>query len=249
MSLNHEQITQFDESGYVSDIRVFDQAQATGYRRSFDQLEARYGAAYCASELFSPHERYPFVWEIASHPALVRCVSSLLGDDVLLLATRFFCKYGGTPAFAGWHQDSAYWQLSPPRVVSAWYAIDDSHRGNGCVRIVPGSHRRSIRDQGHTDVVGNMLSLDQHMALTPEEQKSVVDIELPSGSLSLHDGCVIHGSEPNRSKDRRCGLLCVYLPGDIRQVRDNQENERWTANCVRGTPSGTNLTITPPPFS
>ena len=57
-------------------------------------------------------------------------VSAVIGPDVMLLATHFFCKYptGPEEKFAAWHQDVTYWGLEPPLAVTAWYAVDDSDR-------------------------------------------------------------------------------------------------------------------------
>ena len=66
-----------------------------------------------------------------------------------------------------WHQDSAYWGLSPPNVVTAWIAIDSKHRRvNGCMDVVPGTHIGDLLPQIETYAEGNMLSRGQEIAVT-----------------------------------------------------------------------------------
>jgi ectoine hydroxylase-related dioxygenase (phytanoyl-CoA dioxygenase family) len=134
----------------------------------------------------------------------------------MLLATHFFCKYGGSGKQVAWHQDVTYWNLEPPRAITAWYAVDDADPENGCMRVIPGTHAGGIRAHGKSALEGNLLSVNQEVPVSAPEEARAVDLPLRAGEISLHDGMLIHGSLPNRSPRRRCGLTIRYVPASVR---------------------------------
>lgn len=249
MSIAQSQLANFEALGYASKIRVADRAAVTRYRQSFDELEQREGRAKCQKGLFDPHFTVSFVWELASHPAILDSVEALLGPDLLLMGSHFFCKYGPSEAFVAWHQDVTYWGLEPQLAVSAWYAVDDSDAGNGCMQVIPKSHQGGIRGHGKSsDASANLLSINQQIPVTDDELHEVVNIELAAGEISLHDGLTIHGSPPNRSERRRCGLAMIYLPTHVRQASANSLGTEWAAVLVRGENRQRNFKDLPKPF-
>ena len=134
---------------------------------------------------------------------------------MLLLATHFFNKYGEgeeAEAFVAWHQDVTFWGLEPPTAITAWYAVDDSDVENGCMQVIPCTHVSGVVEHGKAEQAGNLLSINQEVHVTSDEAASAVDLPLQAGQISIHDGTLIHGSLPNRSNRRRCGLTLRYVP-------------------------------------
>jgi hypothetical protein len=250
----------FEASGYLNGIRVLDPSQADEVRRQFDALEAVEGRERCQIGLLDRHFDQRFVWELATHPGILDAVTAVIGPDVMLLATHFFCKYpdggeepepgrdregaerrarlphgrGSVGKYVAWHQDVTYWGLEPPFAVTAWYAVDDSDVENGCMRVIPGTHAGGIREHGTAARPGNLLSINQEVPVTPEEEASAIDLVLRPGEISLHHGMLIHGSNPNRSVRRRCGLTLRYVPPTVRQLTRNSQGRSWAAVLVRG---------------
>lgn len=230
-----QRLIDFESQGYATGIRVADAAQVARYRQLFDEVEAREGREKCQRGLFDPHFTLPFVWEIASSPAVLDCVEAIIGPNILLMGSHFFCKYGPSEAFVAWHQDVTYWGLEPPVAVSAWYAVDDSDEGNGCMQVIAATHRAGIRAHGKSaDPAANLLSINQALPVKENELSRVVNIELAAGEISLHDGLTVHGSQPNRSTRRRCGLAMIYIPTSVRQAESNSLGTQWAAVLVRG---------------
>jgi ectoine hydroxylase-related dioxygenase (phytanoyl-CoA dioxygenase family) len=124
--------------------------------------------------------------------------------------------------------------LEPPQSVTAWYAVDDSDVENGCMRVIPGTHRGGVREHGKAERAGNLLSINQEVPVTSEEEAGAVDLVLRAGEISLHHGMVIHGSNPNRSTRRRCGLTLRYITPAVRQVSLNSQGRGYAAVLVRG---------------
>lgn len=241
MGLSTEQIQTYQAEGYLSGIRIASDAEAAQIRACFDALEAQEGREKAQIGLLDRHFDQEFIWNLATHPTILDCVESLIGPNILLLATHFFCKYGQGEKFVAWHQDVTYWGLEPPLALTAWYAVDASDRENGCMRVLPGTHHDGIREHGTAHTQGNLLSINQEVPVRPEEESRATDLILRAGEMSLHDGALIHGSLPNVSTRRRCGLTLRYVPTWVKPVALNSMGKRWHAVLVRGTDSEKNF--------
>ncbi|MBL8669084.1 MAG: phytanoyl-CoA dioxygenase family protein [Alphaproteobacteria bacterium] len=150
--------------------------------------------------------------DLARDRTIVDAVAQLIGEDVILWGCQIFCKPGGDGMEVPWHQDGHYWPIRPLATCTAWVALDPSTRANGCLRVIPGSHRPSrLYDhmkEDRTDLVLNQRLLDGQF-----DPAMAVDLELEPGQMSLHDVYMIHGSAPNRSPQRRAGVAIRYMPG------------------------------------
>ena len=79
--------------------------------------------------------------ELARDPELVELIAGAIGEDVILWGCQVFCKPAGDGLETPWHQDGHYWPIRPLATCTAWIALDASTRENGCLRVIPGSHR------------------------------------------------------------------------------------------------------------
>ena len=241
---------EFAARGFIPRLRVHDAAAAAAVREQFDAVEAAEGPERCQIGLLDRHWDDRFVWDVAAHPAILNAVQEVMGPDVMLLATHFFCKYpeeGEPTRFVAWHQDVTYWGLDPPFALTAWYAVDDADVGNGCMRVVPGTHA-AIREHGKSGRAGNLLSINQEVPTTPDEEASAVDLCLRAGEISLHHGMLIHGSNPNCSRRRRCGLTIRYTRPDVRQTQLNSNKRSYRAILLRGEDQCHHFDDLQPPF-
>jgi len=248
MALTREDVAAFARDGFLSPLCIASDEDAKRYRADFDALEARVGTRMAAVGLVNHHFEERFIWELATHPLLLDAAESLIGPDVLLLATHFFCKYGQDGKFVAWHQDLTYWGLDPARAITAWYAVDDSDAENGCMRVIPGSHASGIHEHGKSDREGNLLSINQEVAVSESDAARAVDVPLRAGEASFHDGALVHGSLPNLSGRRRCGLTIRYVPSHVRPATGNSLNRPWPAVLVRGNDPHHHFGERPIPF-
>ncbi len=247
MSITQQQTKAYETDGYITGIQISGEAEALHYRELFDELEAREGREKCQMGLLDRHLDQEFVWELATHPKILDCIERLIGPDILLLATHFFCKYGPQEKFVAWHQDVTYWGLEPPEAITAWYAIDDSDCENGCMRVIPGTHH-GIQEHGKSNKEGNLLSINQEVPVSEKDEQRAVDFILKSGEMSIHHGQLIHGSLPNRSTRRRCGLTLRYVPPWVKQLERNSMRRMWKAILLRGENRKRNFGEIPMPF-
>jgi non-haem Fe2+, alpha-ketoglutarate-dependent halogenase len=162
------------------------------------------------------------------HPKIVDAVEDLIGPDILCWTTNFFIKEASSPGFISWHQDSTYWGLEPHDVVTAWIAFTKSDHVSGCMKVIPRTHKEDQLPHVDTFHKDNLLSRGQEIAVEVNEAHAVPCL-LEPGEMSLHHIKLVHGSEPNRSNDRRIGFAIRYIPTYIRQVK-----VRDSATLVRG---------------
>ena len=148
---------------------------------------------------------------LARDPDIVGLVSGVLGEDIVLWGAHVFCKPAGEGYETPWHQDGHYWPIRPLATCTVWVAIEDSLVDNGCLRVVPGSHRaRALHEHLHEE--RSDLTLNQRLAAGAFDEADAVDVELRAGQMSLHDVYMIHGANANRSPRRRTGVALRYMP-------------------------------------
>jgi ectoine hydroxylase-related dioxygenase (phytanoyl-CoA dioxygenase family) len=252
MALSTSQVDLYKQQGFLNAIPVLEGAEASHYAAEFDRMEQQVGKEKAQIELIDCHFDEQFIWQLATHPTILDCIEDLIGPDILLLATHFFNKYGeGTlgESYVAWHQDVTFWGLEPPLAITAWYAVDDSDVENGCMQVIPGTHDLGMLEHGKASQKGNLLSINQEAPVSEEMAQTAVDLELEAGSMSIHDGTLIHGSLPNQSTRRRCGLTLRYVPTYVAQIEDNSFGKNWQTLLVRGEDKHQNFTHVPMPFA
>ncbi|HVZ00414.1 MAG TPA: phytanoyl-CoA dioxygenase family protein [Dongiaceae bacterium] len=195
----------------------------------FEALERRDGGVLSRRTNHKPHLLLTWLAELVRDPRILDQVEALLGPDILCWATDFFVKNPGDRKIVSWHQDSTYWGLSEPDVITAWVALTPSTSLSGCLRVVPGSHLADQLPHRDTFAPGNLLSRGQEVAVEVDEEEAV-DVVLAPGEMSLHNVRLIHGSEPNNAEHRRIGFAIRYIPTRIRQLNGIPDS----ATLVRG---------------
>ncbi len=214
----------YREQGYCAPIPVLPAAEAHRYRACLEASEAAIGRPLTREERTKPHILFGWAAELARHPAILRQVEPLVGPDILCWETVLFTKEPGGPEFISWHQDLTYWGLEPgDQVITAWLALSPSTVESGCMRVVPGSHRLALAPHRDTYDPDNLLSRGQEIAVEVKEGEWT-DIVLQPGEMSLHHVNIVHGSDRNRSDDRRIGFAARYFSTAVRQTSPRRDS-------------------------
>lgn len=226
--LSSAAVEQFRRDGFYFPVRVMSVAEARAYRDRLEAHERAQGAPLQSNMRHKVHLLFRWANELVRRPAILDAVEDLIGPDILCWTTNFFIKEANNPAFVSWHQDATYWGLDPDDVVTAWLALSDAPIESGAMKFLPGSHRG--RQLAHVDTFhpDNLLSRGQEIAVDVDERDGVF-VPLRAGEMSLHHVKLVHGSEPNRTGDRRIGLAIRYIPPYVRQLK-----VRDSAMLVRG---------------
>ncbi len=159
-------------------------------------------------------------FDFVTDPDLLDLVSAVIGPDLILWASSVFCKPPGVGLEVPWHQDGQYWPIRPRATVTVWIALDDVTPENGCMRVIPGSHR--LGDFTHEVSARDDLVLSNVLNDPRIDLASAYDVIMTAGELSLHDVDIVHGSQPNRSPRRRAGFAIRYMPSTAHYDRSLQ---------------------------
>jgi non-heme Fe2+,alpha-ketoglutarate-dependent halogenase len=223
------QIAHYARFGYLAPIPVISAQQALELRRRLEDFEHSQGGPLTGALRHKTHLLFPWLDDLIRQERILDAIEDLYGSDLLCWTTNFFIKEGNDPAFVSWHQDSTYWGLSEPKVVTAWVALSESNQGNGAMQVIPGTH---VLDQiPHRDTFSgnNLLTRGQEVAVEVDPSRAV-SLQLQPGEMSLHHVRIIHGSPPNASPHRRIGFAIRYIPTSVRQLQGKD-----SAALVRGT--------------
>jgi len=163
-----------------------------------------------------PDRLLPSFDALVRHPRLIEGVSQILGDDLLVWSSGLFIKEANTVSYVSWHQDLTYWGLDNAEEVTAWFALSPSTIESGCMRFVPGSHKKQLVPHRDSFAKDNLLTRGQEIAVDVDDADAV-NVILRPGQTSLHHGHLFHGSGPNQSDDRRIGAAIRYIKPSMRQ--------------------------------
>jgi ectoine hydroxylase-related dioxygenase (phytanoyl-CoA dioxygenase family) len=222
-------VEQFDRDGYVIVRDVLDDGLIGEMREHVEWLNRTYPGRVETED----HNRVRFdaFWlRVVSDPRLLDIAEAFIGPDIALFASSYFTKqpYTGVPVL--WHQDGVFWPLEPMEVVTVWLAVDDSTPENGCLRVIPGTHKMDFKEWQAKKDVPNALEAQIDPRFVEEDK--AVDLILKAGDVSIHHPNIIHGSNANVSPHRRCGLTVRYIPTSTRIV-----HQPWSCQfLLRGNP-------------
>jgi non-haem Fe2+, alpha-ketoglutarate-dependent halogenase len=233
--LNTEQREFYEENGYYFPIRVFSDDETAEFKSEFEaytkanQLRLKEMLPRERRAIYSlTHMSLPWANRIVSHPRILDAVEAIIGPNILVWESMWFVKFPHDKTFISWHQDGAYWGLHPPNVTTAWVALSSSTPENGCMRVVPKTHRTAL-PQRDTYAADNALSRGQEIDVEVDEAQGV-NLVLSPGEISLHHIGIVHGSKPNESNDPRIGFAVRYIAPEV--VQDG--SERQMVLLVRG---------------
>ena len=162
---------------------------------------------------FVEHE--PRLAAVAEHPPLIDVVTRIMGERPLMFQDQALLK----PPLIGrekpWHQDIAFFTLpADSMIVGVWVALDEATPENGCMHVIPGSHRAGP--------VPHFQRRDWQICDADVAVDEVVAVPLRPGSLLLFHGLIHHGTPPSRSPNRRRALQIHYKPESIARIEEEE---------------------------
>ncbi|XP_072520007.1 L-threonyl-[L-threonyl-carrier protein] 4-chlorinase [Salminus brasiliensis] len=256
----------YEQQGYLTSIPILNAEELQQARDAFAQLEKKFGEDYTSYSLHNIHMEYDWVMALAKHPRVLEMITAVLGPDVIMLDSRFICKYSvsresvakteesngiipfhqeseaekevseqksdsGLP-YVAWHQDMKYWGLDGGPVVSVWLALDDSLEDNGALQVIPGTHHSGLLPHHQAKRAGNMLTVNQEIPEELVQEENAVLCPLLAGQMSIHDGLLVHASDPNTSQRRRCGFVIRYIPTAAYPIQDPERPRHFPATTL-----------------
>ena len=229
----------YEQDGIVFPIPVLSADEVFDNRNRLDSIAVRCGEA-SLRRFDNLHLFFPWAYRLATHRALLDAVESFLGPDLVIDGTLVFYKPPHDSSYASWHQDSVYsgWHLTPS--ISAWIALTSSNRNNGCMRVVPGSHKLGLLEHDNVLDDPNLLNRRGERIRMDVKESDAIDVVLRPGEMSLHHTNIVHGSNANTSDGPRIGFI-------VRFVTDRTPNRDRPVVHARGNADCSHLQLASAP--
>ena len=211
-TLTPSQVQQFHDQGVLGPFALCAPEEMAGLRARIEtDVLTRPGPDGKTAESSRQQSRHldsAVVFEIASHPAIVERMAQLYGPDLVLWRSHLFLKAPGGKEVP-WHQDLSYWPIEPVINISAWVAIDEATVENGCLEVIPGSHKVCLPSVRAPEGMLFPTMTDP----TKFDVTKAVPIVLKPGEFILFNEKTLHHSAVNGSQKRRMGLAVrVTIP-------------------------------------
>lgn len=145
---------------------------------------------------------------LAKHPLILGRVHDLLGPPLKMFRDALMMKPPRVGSEKPYHQDSAYWPIEPMDLCSVWIALDDATLENGCMRVLPGSHRHGLIE--HKPIRDFQVDESQ-LDLSNE-----VAVPLHRGGALFFHSLLLHATSDNLSDKPRRAMIVSYMRGDSR---------------------------------
>ncbi|GAA1605285.1 phytanoyl-CoA dioxygenase family protein [Kribbella hippodromi] len=219
---------EFERTGYTMVRGLFSTDEAERLRDHY--MDARHrgpkGQNFAGHDSpdRDPLKRYPRMaqmhrWDDASlqwltDPRIDAVMTGLLGRSPYAVQTMVYFKPPGSRGQA-LHQDNFYLKADPGTCVAAWMALDKVDEANGCLEVVPGSHRWPILCTEKADTTVSFTDVTVPLPSATD----AVPVEMEPGDVLFFHGALVHGSNPNVTTDRfRRALIGHYIEGEAERV-------------------------------
>jgi hypothetical protein len=208
----------YAKDGYVAPIDILTAAEARVLRDDFESAEVELANDPAKLKLLYsyPDRLLPSFDMLIRHPKLIATASAVLGPDLMVWSGGLFVKKARSSKIVSWHQDLTYWGLDDAEEATCWVAISKASVESGCMKFVPGSHKKRLVPHVDTFSDNNLLSRGQEIAVNVKEEDAV-PAALNAGQASMHHGHLFHASGPNITDDRRIGTAIRYIKPAMKQ--------------------------------
>lgn len=186
--------------------------------------------------VFNPIARHDAFRKLVSHPGVLDVVEELIGPDITLQQTKLNLKPPAEDARFEWHQDYPFFPHTNFDLVAVMVFLDDTDEANGCLRVIPGSHKLGPLE--HDFSAGQAYGTEVKDKSVFADESRWVSLVVPAGSIALHHSCTLHSSGANRSDRPRSSLIFEYRATDARQIAGATDPVGWGTQ-VRGVDKGT----------
>lgn len=160
-----------------------------------------------------PHKISKLIFKYLSHPSITNILKQIISPNVKAVQSMLFVKAPGKPG-QSWHQDEYYIPTRDCSLTGVWIAIDDSTIENGCLWIVPGSHKPS-KIYKRIPYEGKEFGEHDTIDSSQFDISNAIPVEINAGSVLFFNGYLLHSSGKNKSNDKfRRALVYHYMSAE-----------------------------------
>lgn len=237
-------LASFEQNGFAGPYKLISRKQMMQINDLFSTTVFRDTTAVSGAPLYDRYIDNRLVFQLCSHPTIIDSVRHLLGNDLLLWASAFIPK--APLAFEiPWHQDAYYWPLEPPLVVTGWIAVTDATMQNGCLQVLPGTHKQlqPYVHSTHASGFNRLTDVSQY------NLNAAVTLEMKAGEFALFNEQTVHRSFENVTDQTRVALLARFTSCSVKLHQEQFPFfKEHGAILVSGSDQfGLNKLVNPPP--
>ena len=215
--LTAEQLDHYNNKGYISPVDALTSIEAKEIRDEIEKIEKNWPKALEGINRNYVHLISPVFNKVCLNKNILDAVESIIGKNILICGTTLFIKNPKEKEFVSFHQDAKYIGLEPHNWVTVWIAITDANEKNGCMKMLPGSHKENLKHHEQNFDENNLLTRGQTIKNVSLDKTEPVILQ--AGQMSLHHPKIVHGSGINYSDDRRIGFVIQsYIGSNVDQV-------------------------------
>jgi phytanoyl-CoA hydroxylase len=232
--LNSTQIEQFHQQGYLvlpglsgvdycEQVLQFAQQQLDLVAQPIEfEADTRYPGApisrdaeggQTARRLLQAYARSPLLAKWATQAVLAQALEQLLGTGVRMSQVHHNCimtKQARFSSLTGWHRDSRYWQFQRAELISVWLALRDEKVENGCLLVLPGSHRWQVE----AEQLDSAQFLRADVAANQSLLAQAISVPLRQGDVLLFSSNLFHAAGCNQTSQTKFSMVFTYRASD-----------------------------------
>jgi phytanoyl-CoA hydroxylase len=230
------QKTQYEEEGYLVFPELLDTVELAQLRAAlaevlqeadgltesndkFSVVPSDDGRSHVVRRIFSPIAHHQAFHDLVFNPKIVDVVENLIGADIQLHHTKLNLKPPSKDARFEWHQDYPFFPHTNFDLLAVMIMLDDSNEQNGCLKIIPGSHKWGPRNHLFARDGAFSSQLEDRSVL--EDSSRWKTVPVPAGGMELHHCNMLHSSGPNRGVQPRSAIVIQYRAADNVQLGGN----------------------------
>ncbi|MDE2428722.1 MAG: phytanoyl-CoA dioxygenase family protein [Burkholderiales bacterium] len=168
---------------------------------------------HTARRLLQAYARSPLLADWATGAALATPLLQLLGAGAKMSQAHHNCIMTKQPRYStatGWHRDSRYWNFARAELVSAWLALRNETVENGCLLVIPGSHKTPVQSEQLDEAQFLRTDLAQNQGLLAR----AVPVPLQQGDVLLFHSNLFHAAGRNQTGDTKFSMVFTYRAAD-----------------------------------
>jgi hypothetical protein len=200
---------EFEQNGYVILRNLFTREEVRTMKEEAAAILQKFGWHDRSGVYLGMAKNSDVFKQAAQAPGLVPALKEIIGDYVIFMNDKLVLKDAATDFGSPWHQDYPYWFGS--NKYSVWIALDKATKENGCLRVLPGSHKFGSMD--HRNVEDSDHGFVYRLREEDIDPSAVVDFEAEAGDALIFHDLLYHASYPNTSGSDRWALISTYKDG------------------------------------
>ncbi|MES2793984.1 MAG: phytanoyl-CoA dioxygenase family protein [Planctomycetota bacterium] len=202
-------VTHADLTGEVAPVEFEAEVRYPGAPESLESAGGR-----TVRRLKQAYSRDPVFGEwMCSEPLAGRLQQLFNGQRVLMPLAHHNCVMTKQPRFSSdtlWHQDMRYWAYERPELISVWLGLGEEHPQNGCLWVIPGSHRMSFRPEQFDEALFFRTDLPESAALI----NTKIPVELQPGDVLFFHSLTFHAASKNYTSQPKFSAVFTFRPAD-----------------------------------